>query len=93
MLPLDSPNHQPEVDMKSRLVYWLLMQGLGVVVLVAWAYVQWHDIKQYREENKACNAEMIRIYQQQNEQMLVLMRDIRDYMYRNAPPPSTTVSR
>jgi hypothetical protein len=91
MLPLDSPN-SPPVDMKTRLVYWLTMQGLGVVALAVFCYVQWQDSRQYREETKACNAEMVRIYQAQNERLIEVLADIRDYMHRN-PSPAHHVSK
>lgn len=77
------------LDMKTRLVYWLLMQGLGVVVLCATSYLFWTESRQYREESKACNEQMIQIYQDQNQKLIEILGEIRDHL---GTPATNTIN-
>jgi hypothetical protein len=71
------------LNMKSRIVYFLMMQGLGVVVLSAWLYLSYQDSKEQRTQNAACNQHIIEIYQAQNQQLIDILAEIRDYIKPN----------
>lgn len=76
----DTPPDGNNLDPRSRAFYWLIMQGLGVVVLTAWLYTMWLDNRIYRTEVKACQTEMIQIQQEQNVQLIKALNDLTEAM-------------
>lgn len=51
-----------------------------MVVLLALSYVLWTQNERSREENKACNQEIIKIYQSQNDRMITALEKIEYYI-------------
>lgn len=72
--------------MKTRFVYWLLMQGLGVVVLAAWLFLEHRDNREQRTQNALCNQKVVEIYQAQNQELISILADIRDYIKEERRP-------
>lgn len=64
------------LDMKSRALYFLLMQGLGVVAMAVWLYVMWMDNQATRKEARACQNEIIQIQETQNEKLIKALNDL-----------------
>jgi hypothetical protein len=76
--PTDTPpaGFESNLDMKSRFVYWIAMQGLGVAVLAAWLYVQHTELRDYKASVRNCNEQLIQAYQTQNSQLIKALEDI-----------------
>jgi hypothetical protein len=76
--PTDTPpaGYESNLDMKGRLIYWLLMQGLGVAVLAAWVYIQHTELRDYKTSVRTCNEQLINAYQEQNRQLIEALTDI-----------------
>ena len=73
------------LDMKTRFMYWILMQGLGVVVLSAWLFITHRENIEQREQNALCNQQVVEIYQAQNKELITILADIRDYLKEERP--------
>lgn len=75
--PTDTPpDGMKEMDMKLRMSYWLLMQGLGVLVLAAWVYMQHYELREYKASVRTCNEQLIQAYQDQNAKLINALEDI-----------------
>ena len=82
--PTGYPPTGPEnLDMKWRLLYWLLMQGLGVVVMAVGLYVLYQERREERRQASTCNERLMEL----NAEQLNLIRELRDYM-KNQPAPA-----
>lgn len=81
------PTGPDNLDMKWRLIYWLVMQGLGVVVMAVGLYVLYQERREERRQASACNERLQELYAEQVE----IIRDLRDYI--KAPPIPTTKTR
>lgn len=68
--------NEKNFDMKSRLIWWFIMQGLGVVVLGIWNYVQYKEIQDLKAENKQLHVEIKESLKAQNEQMVLSIKDL-----------------
>lgn len=74
--PATPPDGLKLLDVKARMLYFLTMQGLGVAVLAVWVYMLQADLKQYRQEISACNSELQRVTQAQNDRLLETLVDL-----------------
>jgi hypothetical protein len=76
--PTDTPpaGYESQLDMKGRIIYWLLMQGLGVAVLAAWIYIQHTELRDYKASVRNCNEQLIQAYQEQNKNLIQALEDI-----------------
>ena len=81
-LPTDTPpdGTYTYTDFKTKGLYWLLMQGLGVVVLAVWLYTQWLDNKQFRAEARDCQSEMIQIQTEQNAKLIEALNNLNEQL-------------
>lgn len=74
--------------MKWRILYWFLMQGLGVVVMGVGIYVLYQERREERLHAQGCNERLIEMSAEQ----LDLIRELRDYIKQPAAgKPSSTV--
>jgi predicted permease len=82
--PTGYPPTGPEnLDMKWRLLYWLLMQGLGVVVMAVGLYVLYQERREERRQASTCNERLMEL----NAEQVNLIRELRDYI-KNPPAPA-----
>lgn len=65
-----------DINMKWRILYWFLMQGLGVVVMGVGLYVLYNDRKEERLQAQTCNERLIEL----NAEQLELIKDLREYI-------------
>jgi hypothetical protein len=78
--PEQIPDMATGLDPREKLIYWLCMQGLGVVVLALWAYTMYLDIKDLKTELTACYKENARLMQKSSDDATSALIDIRDMM-------------
>lgn len=73
----------PPVDMKTRAITWLLMQGLGVVVLVVLSWTQHSSIQEKDKQILHLSQDA----QSSNREMIVLLTELKtllnDIKYQN----------
>ena len=87
------PDMATGLDPREKLIYWLCMQGLGVVVLAFWLYTMYLDQGEMKIELRACNAENVRLLQKNGEESNLLLIDIRDLLRAQAASQSIPVTR
>ena len=71
-----SNSEQPITDMKVRMFHFLIMNGLGVVVLAAWNYTL-HITNQKQAERID---QIIQVNQAQTEKLTGVLTEIKQYM-------------
>lgn len=73
----------PYQDLKTKLIQWLLDQGIAIVIMVTIVYVLYTERQNEREAARLCNQEIvesmnqtIQRQQQQNEALYQLLEKI-----------------
>ena len=73
----------PYQDLKTKLIQWLLDQGIAIVIMVTIVYVLYTERQAEREAARLCNQEIvqrmnetIQAQQQQNEGLYKLLEKI-----------------
>ena len=74
----------PKMNERTTVIVWLLKQGISIVVVAVMCFVFWKDRQEQKEASKACNDEIIQIYQKQNEKLVGVLTEISNYMKLNA---------
>ena len=92
--PTGSPTDTPPAgysllpnDMK--LIYWIVMQALGVAVLAAWVYMQQMELSDYKSSVRNCNEQLIQAYEKQNQQLIEALTDINHTLDKLQSSPPT----
>jgi hypothetical protein len=65
---------------KEQVVNWFLNQSPAFIVFAVFSILLWTQNERAHEENKACNQDIIRIYQSQNERMISALENIEYYI-------------
>lgn len=71
---------QKEDVNKNYIIQWLFQQAPAVVVLVGISIFLWRQNERFINESQACNQEIIKIYQSQNERMIKALESIDYYI-------------
>jgi hypothetical protein len=89
--PTDTPpaGYESQLDMKGRILYWILMQGLGVAVLAAWVWLQQMELRDYKASVRNCNEQLIQAYQEQNVKLINALEDINHTLDKLQSSPPT----
>lgn len=66
----------PPLDMKTRALTWLLMQGLGVVVLVIWVWTLYGTLQKKEEQL----AQIVTTLQTQNQESIIVMTQVKQLL-------------
>ena len=70
----------PLLDMKTRAIYWLLMQGLGVVVLSVVAWLLWQRQERFETMLRECQDSKVEalstVVQQNTETLKILVTNL-----------------
>lgn len=73
----------PPVDMKTRALTWLFMQGLGVVVLVIWVWTLYSSLQKKEDQL----SQIVITLQSQNQESIIVMTQVKqlleDIKYQN----------
>lgn len=71
-----TPPENGGMDMKTRIVYWLLMQGLGVVVMAVGLWILYQERREAHLQAQACNDRLIELVERQ----LVITTELKEYL-------------
>lgn len=67
---------------KATVLTWLLNQSPAIVVLAGMSFIFWKQNERSHDENRACNQQIITIYQSQNSQMIQALQNIEYYIQK-----------
>jgi len=80
----------PAQDMnKAAVISWLLNQSPAFVVLAVMSFLFWKQSERSQEQNRACNQEIISVYQNQNTQLIQVLQNIEYYIQKQSEQIAT----